>query len=259
MVITSEYVGVHVGGTSGARGDGGVKMRVLVTAPKAHENSDKRYPGILLYSDIFQLTGPQIRMSRRLAGHGFVVATPEIYHRIEPAGTAHPFDDAGREKGLADARATTVAEFDADCRATLDYLAKHALCNKSLGGCGFCIGGHLAFRAALQPDVAATACFYPTGVHDGKLGKEPDAGSLARAGEIKGALLLVYGTRDPHVPEDARKTIADALARAGTRVTTKLFDAEHAFMRDEGPRYDPEATDAAFADAVAFFRAALGS
>ena len=45
---------------------------------------------------------------------------------------------------------------------------------------GFCIGGHLAFRAAFDPRVAATVCFYPTGLQDGKLGAD-DPGSLARA------------------------------------------------------------------------------
>ena len=37
----------------------------------------------------------------------------------------------------------------------------------------FCFGGHLAFRAALQPDVKATTCFYGTGIHNGKLGSTP--------------------------------------------------------------------------------------
>ena len=55
---------------------------------------------MVVYSDIFQLTGPQVRVSTRLAGYGFVVATPEIYHRIEPAGTALPFDDAGAMWGF---------------------------------------------------------------------------------------------------------------------------------------------------------------
>ena len=68
---------------------------------------------------------------------------------------------------------------------------------------GFCIGGHLAFRAALEPDVRATVCFYGTGIHDGKLGQDSDAGSLSRAGEIRGKLLMVWGSADPHVPEAA--------------------------------------------------------
>jgi carboxymethylenebutenolidase len=230
-------------------------MRVQVTAPQA----EGRYPGILLYSDIFQLTDVHQRAARRLAGHGFVVASPEIYHRLEPARTALPFDDEGRRRGLENAHAMAVAEFDADCRAVLDLLAAHPHVKAAdrLGAAGFCIGGHLAFRAALQPDVRATVCFYPTVLHDGKLGKDADAGTLARAKEISGELLLVFGARDPHATEPARAQIAQALEAAATRVTTKIYDAEHAFMRDEGPRYDAEATDDAWREAIAFLRRGL--
>jgi carboxymethylenebutenolidase len=241
MIVTTDTVDVG-------------SMRMLITAPKA----EGRYPAIVVYSDIFQLTGSQRRVSTRLAGYGFVVATTEIYNRIEPAGTALPFDDAGRARGLEDARRTPVADFDADCRAALDWLKKHPRASASrLGAMGFCIGGHLAFRAALQPDVRATVCFYPTGVHDGKLGKDDDAGTLARAREIAGELLLVFGTAEPHVPEDARAKIASALDAAGTSFATRLFAAEHAFMRDEGPRYDPEATDRAWDEAITFLRRTL--
>lgn len=250
MIVTSEDIEVLVPGSA-------APMRVLVHAPKATAKAVERYPGILMYSDIFQLTGPQLRVSQRLAGYGFVVATPEIYHRIEPARAAIPFTDEGRTRGQKNAAATTTAEFDADARAVLDYLGASARVNGKLGVMGFCIGGHLALRAALNADVRATACFYPTGIHDGKLGKEGDAGTLARMDEIKGELLLVFGSRDPHVPEAGRRTIDEALRAAGTRFTTNLYDAEHAFMRDEGPRYDAEATDAAWLDAIRFLRAAL--
>lgn len=226
-------------------------MRAFIASPKASGT----YPGILLYSDIFQLTGPTIRACVRLAGYGFTVAAPEIYHRIEPAGAVIPFDDEGRARGLADASRTAAAEFDADARATFDWLARDPRVDASqLGAAGFCIGGHLAFRAAMQPDCRASACFYATGLHNGKLGSDPDAGSLARAAEIRGELLMVFGSNDPHVPEDGRSTIHDALANAGVRCSTKLYPAEHAFMRDEGTRYDPEATDLAFASMIAMFR-----
>jgi carboxymethylenebutenolidase len=67
----------------------------------------------------------------------------------------------------------------------------------------------------------------------------------------------VFGTADPHVPEAARAVLADALTQGGTSVTTRLFAAEHAFMRDEGPRFDPEATDRAWDEAIAFLRRTL--
>ena len=246
MVINSEYVDILSGGTP---------MRTFVASPRA----EGQFPGVIFYSDIFQLTGPMLRSCARLAGYGFVVAAPEIYHRIEPPGTAILFDDAGRTRGLNDAAKTSVAEFDQDCRSVLDHLAKHPkVANGKLGAAGFCIGGHLAFRAALQPDVRATVCFYGTGIHDGKLGKDVDAHSLERTQEIKGELLMIFGQLDPHVPKEGRAKIEAGLWHAGTRFRMKLYPAEHAFMRDEGARYDPESTDSAFADMVQFFRNVFG-
>jgi carboxymethylenebutenolidase len=242
MVVTTGYTDIP--------NAGGV-MRTFVAAPK----QDGRFPGIWCYSDIFQLTPPMTRACVRLAGYGFVATAPEIYCRIEAPGTVIAFDDAGRTRGLEDAAKTPVAHFDADCRTGLDWLAKHPkVAPGKIGVMGFCIGGHLAFRAAFQPNVRATVCYYGTGIHNGKLGKDADAGSLARAKEIRGHLLMVFGASDPHVPEDGRAAIDKALAASGIRYETKLYPAEHAFMRDEGPRYDPEATDQAFAEMVGLFR-----
>jgi carboxymethylenebutenolidase len=242
MVITTEYVDIPSAPSP---------IRTFVAAPKA----EGRYPGIWCYSDIFQLTPPMLRSCVRLAGYGFVAAAPEIYSRIEPPGSAIPFDDAGRTRGQEDAAKTPVAHFDADCRSGLDWLATHPKVTPGkIGAMGFCIGGHLAFRAALQPDVRATVCYYGTGIHDGKLGKDPDAGSLARAKEIRGELLMVFGSSDPHVPAAGRDTIDRSLRQAGVNYNTLLYPAEHAFMRDEGPRFDPEVTDLAFADMIRLFR-----
>ena len=243
MKISSDYVDLPAP-------DGG-KIRTFLAAPK----SIGKYPGIIFYSDIFQLTGPMLRSCARLAGYGFVVAAPEIYRRIESPGLVIPFDDAGRTRGLEDAGKTQVAHFDADCRSVLDYLHGHpAVAPAQVGAAGFCIGGHLAFRAALQPDVRATVCFYGTGIHNGVLGEDPDARSLPRAAEIRGELLLIWGALDPHIPEDGRKRIEEALREAGTNFSQRLYQAEHAFMRDEGNRHDPEATDEAFGEMIQFYR-----
>ena len=246
MIVTTETVDLPCTATT--------VMRCLLTAPAAKG----RYPGIVCWSDIFQLTGPMRRACARLAGHGFVVLAPEIYGRIEAPGTVIPFDDAGRTRGLDDAARTPVTHFDADGRLALEHLAQHPSVDPArLGAAGFCIGGHLAFRLALQPEVQATVCCYATGVHNGKLGSDDDAGSLQRAGEIKGRLLLVWGEHDPHIPAAGRAMIEGALHAGRVRFEHRVYPAEHAFMHDEGPRYDAEATDAAFAAAVQFLKAAL--
>jgi carboxymethylenebutenolidase len=246
MIVTAETVDLATSATT--------VMRCLLAAPTA----TGRYPGLVCYSDIFQLTGPMRRACVRLAGYGFIVLAPEIYGRIEVPGTVISFDDAGRTRGLDDAARSPVAHFDADCRLALDHLARHPSVELGqVGAAGFCIGGHLAFRAALQPEVKATVCFYPTGVHNGKLGRDDDAGSLQRVAEIKGRLLLVWGEHDPHIPAAGRATIEGALHACGVRFEHRIYPADHAFMRDEGPRYDPEASDAAFLASTQFLRAAL--
>jgi carboxymethylenebutenolidase len=246
VVIETEYVDVPVDGR---------RMRSFLARPK----DGGPWPGIVFYSDIFQLTEPTLRWCRRLAGYGFVVLAPEIYHRVEPAGTVLAFDDPGKDRGQADAEATPVADFDADVRAALDYLRAHgSVADGQIGAAGHCTGGHIAFRAALQPDVKATACWYATGLHDGKLGKDPDAGTLERAGEVRGELLLVFGSEDPHTPDEGLRKIKAAMDGSGARFAWRIYEAAHAFGRDEGYRYDPEATDAAFAETVALYRRAFG-
>ena len=244
MILTTEWVDLPVDGST---------MRLFTARPKA----EGRYPGVVFYSDIFQLTDPMLRITRRLAGYGFVVAAPEIYHRIEPPGTVLGFE-ADRVRALEDSAKLPVAAFDADIRAALDFLKRHPhVAPDRLAAGGFCFGGHLAFRAAFQPDVKATACFYGTGIHNGKLGSDPDVGSLAKAGEIRGKLLMVFGTLDPHIPEEGRKVIDDALRAGGVAYEIRLYAAEHTFMRDEGARHDPEATDQAFGEMIRLFRAEL--
>jgi len=121
----------------------------------------------------------------------------KFYHRIEPAGSAIPFDDAGRTRGLDDAQKTPAADFDRSCRAGLGWLSKHSgVAPGKIGAMGFCIGGHLAFRAALQPDVRATVCFYGTGIHNGSWVRTQMRVSLARRRRNSGELLMIFGSND---------------------------------------------------------------
>jgi carboxymethylenebutenolidase len=227
----------------------GYRIRSVVISPAG----DGPWPGVLLYTDIFQVTESTLRSARRLAAAGFLVCVPEIYPRGELAGVALEFDDAGKQAGLAGAAGTTTEQFDADRVAVLDHLEQRAD-TTTLLATGFCIGGHLAFRAAFDPRVSATVCFYPTGLHDGALGADADAGSLARAADIPGRLMIVFGAQDPHVPPGARTQIVSALYAAGLDDLELHIYAggEHAFMRDVGARHDPALTDLALSEAVSF-------
>jgi carboxymethylenebutenolidase len=230
--------------------DGGIRTIVIRPVGPA------RRQAVLLYTDIFQLTESTLRTARRFASAGFTVAVPEIYPHGELAGVALEFDDPGKERGMAGAKQTPVAQFDADRDAVLTYMAGLSDVDESCA-VGFCIGGHLAFRAAFDERVKATVCFYPTGLQNGALGADADAGSLARAADIRGRLMVVFGSRDPHVPADARLAVISALYAAGhTDAELHVWaGGEHAFMRDVGARFDPALTDLAVTEAVSFLSA----
>ncbi|MBW4687208.1 MAG: dienelactone hydrolase family protein [Komarekiella atlantica HA4396-MV6] len=228
-------------------------MRVYVAAPKA----TGIYPSILFLSDIYQLGGAMIRLANYLAGYGYVVAAPEIFHRTEPVGAVIEPDDIGRMRGNDNARRTLITDYDADCRAVIEFLkTESSVSPGQIGTLGFCIGGHLAFRAAFMSEVKATVCCYPTGIPSGKLGKGV-ADTIQRVSEIKGEMLIVLGTLDPHIPENDRQTLIKALENAGVSHKTFLYEAEHTFMRDDGYRYDSAAATSAWSEIVAFYSSHL--
>jgi carboxymethylenebutenolidase len=227
-------------------------MRTYVVRPAAAG----RWPGLVLFSEIFQRTGPIARTAALLAGHGFVVAVPEIYHDLEPPGTVLAYDTAGAERGNAHKVARPVGAYDDDARAALALLAAHERCDGHLGVMGICIGGHLAFRAAMNAEVRAAVCLYATDIHKGSLGKGGDD-SLARAGDIKGELMMFWGRQDPHIPDEGRARIHARLTEAGAWFTWHELNGAHAFVRDEGPRYDPEAAMLVYRMAVDLFRRRL--
>ncbi|MEC4811945.1 MAG: dienelactone hydrolase family protein [Scytonema sp. PMC 1069.18] len=225
-------------------------MRVYIASPKPVGN----YPGILFYSDIYQLGDPIIRLANYLAGYGYVVAAPEIFHRIEPVGSVIEPNDIGRMRGNDDARRTLISDYDADCRAVIDFLkTDSSVAPGRIGTLGFCIGGHLSFRAAFENEIKAAACCYPTGIPSGKLGKGV-ADTIHRVSEIKSEMLIVFGTLDPHIPENDRHAIAKALENAGVSHKVVQYEAEHTFMRDDGYRYDSAAATSAWAEIITFFK-----
>jgi carboxymethylenebutenolidase len=233
-------------------------MRTHIIRPVA----PGKYSGIVFWTEIFQVTGPIRRMAAMLAGHGYIVAVPEVYHEFEAPGTVLAYDQAGSDRGNELKYTKELASYDADARAALDHLASRPDCTGKLGSFGICLGGHLAFRTAMQPDVSASVCFYATDIAQGLLGKGRSDDSLARAANIRGDLLMIWGRQDPHIPLDDRRRILARLdelsVRQGLRYSWHEVNGAHAFVRDEGPRYDPGLALQLYRIAIDFFHRRLG-
>ena len=109
-----------------------------------------------------------------------------------------------------------------------------------------------------RSDVLAATCFYATDIHKRGLGKGMNDNSLDRIPELKAEMLMIWGRQDPHVPLEGRQKVHAALQAAGTNFTWHEFNGAHAFLRDEGYRYDPELALTCYQLALALFRRKLG-
>ena len=208
IIRTDENADIDVPGAAGP-------MRLHLFRPA----TEGRYPGVLFFSEIYQVTAPIRRLASLIAGQGYVVAAPEVYHEYEPAGTVLQYDQSGTERGNTLKTTKPVAAFDADAKAGLAFLRQHAACTGRLGTFGVCLGGHLALRAALEPGrFCALAAFYPTDIHSGTLGAGKVDDSMIRLEELKAEALFVWGRQDPHVPFTGRQQIRERLEAVGGQI-----------------------------------------
>ena len=228
-------------------------MRTYLYRP----DSEGQFATVIFYSEIFQQTAPIARAAALLAGHGFVVLVPEVFHELNPIGTVLAYDDDGKDKGNADKFTKPLEHHDSDTEALVDFARSLSFCTSQVGSMGVCIGGHLAYRAALNPDILGAFCLYPTDIHSNTLPCEKDNDSLSRTGDISGELVMVFGKQDPHVSSEGRKLIYAKLETTERNFSWHEVNAQHAFMRDEGERYDAAIALQIYLQAVAFFQRTL--
>jgi len=228
-------------------------MRTTIYRPEA----EGRYPSIIFYSEIFQQTAPIARSAAIMASHGFVVLVPEVFHELNPIGTVLGYDDAGKDKGNEDKWAKPLEHHDSDTQALIDFVQGQDYCSDKIGAMGVCIGGHLAYRAALNNNILAASCLYATDIHSDTLPCQSGNDSYTRTKDIKAELQMIWGKQDPHVPDEGRMKIHLNLIANKNNFSWHEFNAQHAFMRDEGERYDAQLALRVYAMAVELFQRTL--
>ncbi|CAN8104044.1 unnamed protein product [Discula destructiva] len=234
-------------------------MRIFLFHPTIPQYPNARFPGVLLFSEIYQVTGPVARFARQIAGQGYIVAAPSSYHDFT-SPEALAYDVPGTDQGNEWKVKKTLESYDADSYKTVDYLLSLPTCTGLIGATGMCLGGHLALRAALDPRITATVCYFATDVHSRTLGPYTEANTSATAPpdsmhtldlfpQLKGEVSMIFGIKDTHVPDAGRDLIRQKLRAAGVTFSWHEFAwAQHAFIRDElsKGRYDPAITKACF-------------
>ncbi|KAI0932259.1 hypothetical protein AcV5_004468 [Taiwanofungus camphoratus] len=152
MLITKTYHDV-----SSALDPNGRPIRIFVISPSVPGYPDARFPGVVCFSEIYQVTGPVERFAGQIASQGYVVACPSTYHEFEGHDPI-PYDTAGTDRGNKYKIQKELAAYDEDATLSIDLLCSLKNCNGRIAATGMCLGGHLAFRVCLSNSPRSYSC-----------------------------------------------------------------------------------------------------
>lgn len=199
-------------------------------------------PGLVLVQEIFGLDDYLTSVAEDLAALGYVVAVPELFWRVEPKwSSAH--DEAGVAASMAVAGRFDFALGQSDVIATMARLRELPEVDGGVGVFGFCLGGSLAFGAAVEADPDVAVSFYGSAVPD-------NAGQLS---QVSCPIQFQFGGQDPYIPRDAVQKVVDAAENHDMAEIHVHEQAGHAFHNHAAPMFHhPEAAANAWGLATSF-------
>ncbi|ACP24176.1 putative dienelactone hydrolase family protein [Sinorhizobium fredii NGR234] len=203
-------------------------------------NASGKLPAVIVIHENRGLN-PHIKdVARRVALDGFVALAPDF---LSPDGGTPEDEDKAREM----ISALDAGETNANAVATVAFLKGHAESTGNVGAIGFCWGGGMVNRLAVNsPDLKAGVAYY---------GSQPKAEDVPK---IKAAMLLHYAGLDERINAgiDAYRK---ALTENGKDATIYVYDGvNHAFNNDtSAARYDKAAAELAWGRTVEFLKTKL--
>jgi carboxymethylenebutenolidase len=228
---------------------GEVKFGEL-TAYRAQPEGGKNLPTILVVSEIFGVHEYIADVCRRLAKLGYLAIAPELFAR---------YGDPRKLANVQEILAAIVSKVpDKEVAADLDTCANWAKSNGGdpvrLGITGFCWGGRQTWLyAAHNPKVKAAVAWY--GRIDGEVNERTSRWPLDITGEIKGAVLGLYGGKDQGIPLEDVDSMQMALKKAGGKSQIHVYpEAPHAFHADYRPTYRKDAAEDGWNRLTAWFK-----
>jgi carboxymethylenebutenolidase len=218
------------------------------------------WPGIVMIHENPGLTEHRQEVTRRLAGEGYAVLTPNLFSRI---GGASPDDPSDLERKRQIALATPDEQVFADVMNGCGYLRGRAEVRADrLGLIGFCMGGSKVLYTATHTDAfrCYVAFYGPVKQRAEVTPDRQDHSYLPYIPNLSGPLLYHVGDQDTACPMDEVEQLRQALAEHGKTAEIHVYPgALHAFHDDRGPRHHPEAAALAWERTLPFFARYLQS
>ncbi|MEE2760572.1 MAG: dienelactone hydrolase family protein [Pseudomonadota bacterium] len=205
--------------------------------------ADSPAPGVIIIQEAFGVT-PWIKaITDRFAAEGYLAAAPDFYWRFAPSFSA-TFDD---EDAVAEARQhlkvidhTSAVD---DIEAAADTLKSMDGCNGKIATAGFCLGGTLAYLAAVRLPIDAAAAYYGTQIHE----------YLDEGSKLNCPTLFHMADHDAFIRDEDVKEVFQALIGI-PNLAVWTYDAGHAFANWDRPgAYNEELAEKAHGRTFATF------
>jgi carboxymethylenebutenolidase len=216
------------------------------------------WPGVVFMMDGVGLRPSLIGMVERLAGLGYVVAMPDLFHRtprLEPKALGELLRNPatrGQWRDTYFASANDTGHLRMDVEAVLEHLAGRSdVVQAPRGITGYCIGGNFALRGAgLFPEAFAAAASF----HGGNLANDTPESPHLLASKLKAEVYVAGAVEDSSFPEAMKARLEQALSEAHVTHRVETYEgARHGFAVPDSPVFDAAAAERHWANLDALF------
>jgi len=219
------------------------------------------WPGVLHLTDIGGIRQAHRDMALRLAGEGYVVLMPNVFHRTARPPVLenkHRTPPEAFQKRLEELTAPLTPEaIQNDSVVYLEELVRQACVRPGgkVGVVGYCYTGAVALRAAAaRPEqVGAAASF-----HGGRLVTDTRDSPHLLLPRIRARLYFGHAVQDRSMPEEAIHTLDQALAAWGGKFESEVYaGAYHSWTVPDSPVYNRPQAERAYSKLRELMRSAL--
>ncbi len=203
--------------------------------------------GVIVAHELFGVN-PDIRaVADLLAEAGYLAVAPEFYHRYAIPGRWLDRDDEGRAEGFELLHSVTRQNAVDDVSASVQWLLLQPNITE-VAAVGFSAGGHLAYLAATQLPLSATAVLYGGWLPSTDIPMSRPTPTLSLTPGITGRILYLVGDDDALIDAEQCGQILAALRNSSIDHEFVSYpNTEHAFFWPGTAAYNAAARDDAWA------------
>ena len=197
-----------------------------------------RGPAIVLLQEIFGVNAHIRDLAERFAERGYLVVAPDLFWRFTP-GLDLQYGDDDIKVALDHYGRFDYGTAVSDICAVISFLRLRPECTGRIAAMGYCLGGYLAFRCAMECNIQGAVAYYGVGIETHLTG-----------GGVNCPVMVHYAGSDKFIPPDTVQLVATHFVEDPSVQVFVYPGVDHGFVNHEREAFDESA--AALSDARTF-------